>query len=429
MIEFHAAFLVLVVGTAAFFSGLSVLNYRHGTRLLRERREWVAEQFGLEDLDAVEGYNWASLRLSLVRRGVVLAGALAALYLGLFGDAVAAIEASGLGPVAGGVVFFVGLTLVGRVVSIPFALYRTFVVEETYDFNEQSPRLWLRDFLVGTAVGVVIVAILGAAVMWIISIVAWWWLGVWVLVIAFGLVMNVVYPRVIAPLFYDFEHVEEGKLRDAVDDVFERAGFACEQVYEMDASSRSTHANAYFIGFGRTKRVVLFDTLVDTLELDEVKAVLAHELAHWKRNHIWKRMGASWLLTGLLLAVLWLLLDQPWLYEMFGVPADARYAGLVLAGLWVYPLSRLLDPLGNRLSIGHEYEADAFAAEVMGSEPMIEGLSRMTKEELSIPFPHPLYAAFNHTHPPIPERIRHLRSREEGGSDDGPTGVAGPPTA
>ena len=230
------------------------------------------------------------------------------------------------------------------------------------------------------------------------------------LFVAFLLVMQVVYPRVVAPLFNDFESIEDGELRERVESVFDRAGFEAEEIYTMDASRRSSRLNAYFIGFGRTKRVVLFDTLVEKLDGPQVEGVLAHELAHWKRHHVWKRLGAVAVQLGLVLAVLGYLLTTEWVFELFALPADAAYAGLFIALLFVQPVLELTAPLVNRLSLAHEREADSFAVEVMGEgEPMVGALAQLARENLANPFPHPWYAAFNHQHPPVPERIRYIQ--------------------
>jgi STE24 endopeptidase len=422
MLEYHVAFLLLLVGTEAFFSGLSILNYRYGAATVAARSEWVRDRLGVEDPDELLGYQRATTGLSLVRTWASLGVTLLVLYSGLFADAVDAVAGLGLPPLAAGVVFFVSLVVLAQVAGAPFDLYSTFVVEELFGFNQQSPRLWLRDKLVGTAVGAVIAAVVAAAVLFVIGALPdLWWLAALALFVAFSLSMLVIYPRVIAPLFYDFDPIEEGELAEAVDDVFERAGFTCDQTYVMDASSRSSHANAYFVGFGAAKRVVLFDTLVEQTGIEEIKGVLAHELAHWKKSHIWKQLLSQTVRMGVVFALLWWLLDQPFLYEMFGV-AETSYAGLLLAVLWISPLLRWSAPIENKLSLAHEREADSFAIDVMGAgKPLADALADLTSENLSNPFPHPLYATFHYTHPPVPERIRYI---EEWGGDAAEEGEA-----
>lgn len=419
MLAGHLAFLVLIVGTTAFFTLLSVLNLRHGARALEREREWVTDRLGLTEPGRALAYQRAKSRLGQVRAWVVVGLVLAVLYTGTLARVVAGLEGLGSGPVLTGVVFFVGVAVAVRLLSLPFAAYDTFVIEERFGFNNRTPGLFLRDAILGTGMTVAFVAVLGWGVLLVVALVPdWWWLAALALVTAFSLAMLVVYPRVIAPLFNDFEPIEEGALREAVERVFDRAGFSCEEVYVMDASRRSGHANAYFVGFGRTKRVVLFDTLVETMSIPEIEAVLAHELAHWKRAHVWKRFGASTIRIGAILLVLWYLLEQAWLYEMFGVP-ETVYAGLAVGALWVWPLARLSRPLENRLSLAHEREADAVATDVMGEgDPLVDALCRLTEENLSNPFPHPLYAAFHYTHPPVPDRIRYIRELDGTDSSD-----------
>jgi STE24 endopeptidase len=336
-------------------------------------------------------------------------------------DVVGWLHDSGLPPVAQGVAFFVGLLAVQRLAGAPFDLYSTFVIDEQFGFNETTPRLWLRDLLVGLAVTTVLAGVFLGALLALIETFATivWVAGGWLLVVGFMLFGQILYPRVIAPLFNDFEPVEEGDLRDGVESVFDRAGFEVTEIYTMDASRRSSRLNAYFVGFGRAKRVVLFDTLVEKLDRPQVQSVLAHELAHWKKGHIWKLLGASALQAGVVLAVLGYLLSTGWIYGLFSLP-ETGYAGLFVSVLFVYPVLDLTAPIVNRLSLSHEREADSFAVEVMGDgEPMIEALAGLARENLANPFPHPWYAAFNHQHPPIPERMQYIEEYSSGEAASG----------
>lgn len=422
MVAEHVVFVVLLVGTQGFFTGLAALNLRYGERTVDAEREWVREKLGVEDPDELLAYNRTTTGVSHLQSWVVLGFALLALYSGLFADAVGVVQSLGVGMLAEGVVFVLGVVVALFVVGLPFDVVETFVVEEIFDFNQQTIRLWVRDAAIQLAITVVLTAMLSAALLWVIGqLPSLWWLAGVGLFVAFSLVMQIVYPRVIAPLFNDFVPVEESDLRDAVDDVFERAGFTCEQVYEMDASKRSSHSNAYFIGFGRTKRVVLFDTLVDQMSLEEVQGVLAHELAHWKKAHVWKFLAAGAVQIAIVLFAFQFLMGTDWLYAMFGVP-ETPYSGLVLAALWVQPVNRLVSPIENQLSLAFEREADSFAVDVMGSgEPMVGALSKLASENLSNPFPHPWYAAFHYTHPPIPDRIRYIREQSGASVDDDPS--------
>ena len=410
MLVYHVLFVALLIGTEAFFTGLSALNLRHAEATVADEAAWLRERLGIEDPRELLDYNRLGTALSQLQTWVTVALVLLVLYSGVYADAVAALEATGWPLVVRGTVFVLGTALALQVISLPFDLVETFVVEEQFGFNQQTIGLWLRDLVVSLAVLLVLGGVLtGILFTAIDAIGGLWWVAAWLLFVAFALVMQVLYPRVIAPLFNDFEPIEGGDLENAVTNVFDRAGFTCSQLYEMDASRRSSHSNAYFVGFGRTKRVVLFDTLIEQLSTPSIQAVLAHELAHYQRGHIWKQLAAGAVQIGALLFGGALLVEATWLYDMFGVAGQPIYAGLGLAVLWLEPIGRLSSPLTNRLSLAHEREADAFAVDVVEADAMIDALAALTGENLSNPFPHPLYATFHYDHPPIPERIRHIQ--------------------
>jgi len=413
-LELHVAFVLLLVGTQTLFTGLSVLNVRHADRLVDDKQTWLADTLGVEDSDEPRAYHRLKTAFSELQSWLGLLALLVVLYAGGLAWAVSFLAATGWSTVVQGVIFFAGLVLAVQLFSVPFSVVSTFGIEEIFEFNQQTPALFARDQLLSLIISVVFTVILGGAVLTFISALPTLWpLAAWLLFVAFSLVMQILYPRVIAPLFNEFEPVESGELREAVDDVFERAGFATSNIYTMDASKRSSQLNAYFIGFGRTKRVVLFDTLVDSMKLPELQAVLAHELAHWKEAHIWKQFAASAIRMGIVFGLLGVLVAWEPLYAAFDIPETATYAGLLLGVLIVGPILQLSAPLANRLSLQHEREADAYAAEVMGPQPMVDALARLATENLANPFPHPWYATFHYSHPPIPERIRLLEASED----------------
>ena len=413
-LELHAAFVVLLVGTQTFFTALAVLDVRHADRLVDRKRTWLDETLGVDDTDELGDYHRLTTAFSELQSWVGLAALLVVLYAGGLAWAVDLLAATGLSTVLQGIVFFTGLVVAAQLFSLPFSIVSTFGIEEVFDFNQQTPRLFARDTVLTLGISLVFTVVLGGAILASITALPTLWpLAAWLLFVAFSLVMQVLYPRVIAPLFNDFDPVESGELREAVEDVFERAGFSTSDIYTMDASRRSSQLNAYFIGFGRTKRVVLFDTLVDSMEIPELQGVLAHELAHWKEAHIWKQFASSAVRMGIVFAALGALVAFEPLYTAFGIPETSTYAGLLLAALIVGPVLQFTAPLANRLSLKHEREADSFAADVMGPEPMVDALARLANENLANPFPHPWYATFHYSHPPIPERIRLLEARED----------------
>jgi STE24 endopeptidase len=421
MLVYHAAFLLLVVGTTAFFAAIAALNVRHADRTVRERAEWLAETIGVEDPDRLLEYHRLSTAASQLQSIVVTGIVLLALYTGLFGGGVEFVYDAVASDLLAGVVLTVAAMVALQLISVPFDAFDTFGVEHAFGFNEQSPALFVRDTLVRTAFMGVLVAVVAGIVLYVVqALPELWWVVATGLVAVFLVGAQVIFPRVFLPLFYDFEPVENSDLRTAVEDVFDRAGFTCDQVYVMDASSRSGHSNAFFAGFGRTKRVVLFDTLVEQMEEREIQSVLAHELAHWKRNHVWETIVVSTVRIGVLLFVAQFLLDTTWLYAMFDVPQQEA-AGLLLATLWVSPITEFTEPLTNKLWLANEREADDFARDVMGDGDALAGaLAALTSENLGNPFPHPLYETFHYRHPPVPERIRYLTEEDSEDSGEAP---------
>ena len=420
MISLPALVLVgLVGGVQALETILDGLNVRYGASAVRDAEAWVREALDVDDPEEMLAYQRAKTTLSGVQSWLGVALLLAVVVSGLYGDVAARLSATGLPGVVQGVLLLAGAVLAGRVLSAPFDAYETFVIEERFGFNNQTLPLWLRDLAVGTVVAIAFGGLIAGAVLLAVGALPTLWPVVgWGLVVGFSLVLMIVYPRVIAPLFNDFDPIDDGALREAVEDVFERAGFECEQVYEMDASRRSSHSNAYFVGFGRAKRVVLFDTLVDQMDREAIQAVLAHELAHWKKAHIWKQVAASAVQMAVVFAFLWWVTTSQWVYAAFGLPGET-YAALGIGLLYAIPVLSLTAPLTNRLSLAHEREADDFAAETMGGAvAMTRALRTLAGENLANPFPHPAYAAFNLTHPPIPERIRRLREQYGDGAGD-----------
>ncbi len=415
MVWLHVLFVLLLVGTEAFFLVVDGLNLRYGRSAVRENKDDLAEQFNIDDPDRLLNYQLTTTGFSQLKGWIFLGLTLLLLYTGLFTDAVHLTESLPWGNVVNGTIFFLCLVVAGFLVSLPFSAFETFVIEEIFEFNERSWELWVKDKLKGLAITLIFTGLLTGFVLWFVSLFPnFWWLAAWALMLVFGLVMQVVYPRIIAPLFNSFKPIEEGELASAIEELFDRAGFHCSEIYSMDASRRSSHSNAYFIGFGRTKRVVLFDTLLDQMDVPNVRSVLAHELAHWKKGHVWKGIVRQALRTGVVFYGLYWLVSSPYLYQLFEVPVGAVYAGLILGGLVITPINRLLSPLENYFSIRDEREADRFAVEVTGDgESMVEALRRLVGENLSNPYPHPLYAAFNYTHPPIPDRVRHIENQAQ----------------
>lgn len=424
-VELHALLVGLIVGTQVILTGLAVLNLRHSDREVRKRSEWLQESLGIDDPERTLDYLRINTGESQLESWVTLSVLLLVLYSGLYGQILEAVASTDVPAIAAGVGVFAGAMLFFQLLSVPFDLFSTFGIEEIFDFNQQSLGGWLKDTLIMLVVSLVIVSVVGAGILLFVDMLGQlWWLAGTALVGVVMVGMMVVLPEVIMPLMYDFEPIEEGELRESVESVFEKAGFSCEGMYEMEMSAKTSKSNAMFMGFGPTKRVALGDTLVESHTLPEVESVIAHELAHYKRKHVWKRIGATVLQYAVTFGLLALLVETTWLYEMFGLPQEA-WAGLLTGMLWLWPLQLLTTPLNNRLSIRHEYEADAFAVETTGNpDAEVSSLSKLADENLSNPFPHPWYEAFHYDHPPIPKRIQAV---EDETSDSTATDAEGSP--
>jgi len=306
------------------------------------------------------------------------------------------------------------ISLVGAIsgaLDLPLSWYRQFRLEERFGFNRMTLRLWLADLVKGTLVAAALGLPLAAAVLLLMrGSGAFWWLWVWLVWMGFNLFVLVLYPTVIAPMFNRFEPLADGPVRRRVEALLARCGFASRGLFVMDGSRRSAHGNAYFTGLGRSKRIVFFDTLLSRLTGEEVEAVLAHELGHFKRRHVAKRIVATFAIS---LAGLWLLghlAQQPWFYQGLGatVAADREAVALILFFLALPSFLFPLQPLASLLSRRHEFEADAFAAGQASARDLISALVKLYEDNAATLTPDPIHSAFYDSHPPAAQRIGRL---------------------
>jgi STE24 endopeptidase len=313
------------------------------------------------------------------------------------------------GPIIQGVVYVYLVGLIFSVASLPITIYGQFVIEARYGFNRMTWKLFVLDGLKGLMVSLVLMTPLLAALFLLIRATSLWWLWGFLLFTAFQLVMLVLYPKVIAPLFNKFAPLEEGPLKDKILSLAEQFGFKTRGIYLMDGSKRSRHSNAYFSGLGRIKRIVLFDTLLQRFEDDEIAAVLAHEIGHQKFAHILKRLALS-LPMGLLgFWIVSLLLNCSPFFEAFGFTDPSPQAALVLIMFVSGPFTFYLKPLFSWWSRRHEFQADGFVqSRTAYGEAFRAALKRLGRDNLSNPVPHPLFSFYHNSHPTILERIRAL---------------------
>jgi STE24 endopeptidase len=305
--------------------------------------------------------------------------------------------------------------VIGGLLELPLSLYHTFVIEERFGFNKMTWRLWLADMAKGLLIGAAIGAPIAALILWLMGAAgAWWWLWAWAVWMGFNLLLLVIYPTFIAPVFNKFKPLEDENLKARVTALMQRCGFAAKGLFVMDGSKRSAHANAYFTGFGAAKRVVFYDTLLAKLSADEVDAVLAHELGHFKHKHVIKRIVAMFALSLAGFALLGWLATRAWFYTGLGVqpnlqgPNDALALLLFLLAVPVF--SFFIAPLPALLSRRHEFEADAFAAAQTSGRDLGTALLKLYEDNASTLTPDPLFVKFYYSHPPASERLERLQA-------------------
>jgi STE24 endopeptidase len=317
------------------------------------------------------------------------------------------------------VALLAGFMVIGSVLDLPFTLYRTFVLEQRFGFNKTTPKLWLQDLLKSTLVGTVIGLPIAALVVWMMGATgAYWWVWTWGVWMGFNLLMLLVYPTWIAPLFNQFKPLDDAALKDRVNALMARCGFTSKGFYVMDGSKRSAHANAYFTGFGASKRVVFYDTLLAQLSPAEVDAVLAHELGHFKHKHIVKRMVSLFGLSLLGFALLGWVSQQVWFYTGLGVvpsmTGDNDALALLLFMMVLPLLGSFVGPVFAQLSRKHEFEADAYAAAHTSGADLSSALLKLYKDNASTLTPDPVYVKFYYSHPPASERLGRMLSPAAG---------------
>ena len=317
-------------------------------------------------------------------------------------------------PIAREVALLALFSAVTGLISIPFSYYSTFRIEEKFGFNKTSRATFWADLVKGSLLSAALMLPLAALVFWLMrSAGPLWWLYAWLVFISFQLLMLAIYPTFIAPIFNKFSPLDAGDTRSAIEALLKRTEFTSNGLFVMDGSKRSAHGNAYFTGFGRAKRIVFFDTLLERLSTSEIVAVLAHELGHFKRKHIVKRIMFLALASLAFMAALAWVLPQPWLYTSFGFPPDTGAASpgvaLLLFSLVLPPLLFWVAPLASAYSRKHEFEADSYAAEVASRDDLIAALTKLYKDNANTLTPDPIYSAYHHSHPPAMIRIAHLQ--------------------
>jgi STE24 endopeptidase len=312
--------------------------------------------------------------------------------------------------IASGLIFFLLLSYGITFLSIPFSLYDTFKIENKYGFNAMTMRLWVIDFLKSLLLSTILIVIVLSIGLWFIqSSPGNWWVWVWLFYLIFSLFIMYISPYVIEPLFNKFTPIEDESLAQKIKELLQRVGIQVSRVFKMDASKRSSHTNAYFSGFGKVKRIILYDTLLEKMNQDELLAVLSHEAGHWKKKHVLKLIVISEIASLAAIYVSFRILQTDFLTNIFQIEPHTFFAKIVILGFLGSIISLFFIPIGNYISRRFEREADRFSIQLMENKENIStALIKLSKDNLSNLHPHPLYAAFYYSHPPVVQRIENI---------------------
>jgi len=361
-----------------------------------------------EDYRKSQEYVRTNTRFAFVTSTFSLAVLLSFWFAGGFNYLDQIVRSWGFIPILNGL-FYIGILLAGySLLTLPFSIYHTFVIEEKFGFNKTTPRTFLVDRIKGIGLAILLGAPLLAGILALFEYAGYHaWLYCWIAFTGFSLIWQYVVPTWIMPLFNKFTPLEPGELKEAILNYARSVDFPIKNVFVMDGSKRSSKSNAFFTGFGRNKRIALFDTLIKKHTVPELIAVLAHEIGHYKKKHILQGTIINILHAGVLFFVLSIFLDSPGLYDAFYMEQQSIYSGILFFGLLYTPLEMVLSVIMNALSRRNEYEADRFAAEtIQHPQHLIEALKKLSAGNLSNLMPHPFYVFLNYSHPPLLQRMR-----------------------
>ena len=407
-------FLAIIVGTIIFEYILSFvsrqLNLKSLTTTLPD--EFVGF-YDKEEYKKSQNYTRANSKFGRISSTFNFIVILSVIYFGLFNSLDQYAQSFGYSPLITGLIFFGIITIIQDILSIPFSLYSTFIIEDEFGFNKSTPKIYILDKLKSYALLLILGVPLISIILYFFETLDNAWLYAWGLMSLLSVIMPKIYTQFIAPMFNKFTPLEGGALRDAIEGYSQEVDFPLTEVYVVDGSKRSAHSNAYFTGFGKNKRIVLFDTLMDNHTNEEILAILAHEVGHYKKKHIIKGMITSILHSGIMLYILGLFIKLPELHAAFGMVSiqPSVYAGLIFFSLLYAPIELILSIFLNIISRKHEFEADEYSAMTLkNTSHMILGLKNLTVQNLGNLTPHPLPVFLSYSHPPVLDRIRALNS-------------------
>ncbi|MFQ5900194.1 MAG: M48 family metallopeptidase [Thermodesulfobacteriota bacterium] len=327
------------------------------------------------------------------------------------------IDSLGLPFILSGLTFFMLLTYAETILTIPFSLYHTFKIEKKYQFSTMTLRLWIVDLIKSTLISTILMALVISAGLWLVQKSPnLWWLWIWCFFLIFSIFIMFISPYVIEPLFNKFTSIDDETLDEGIRNLMQKVGIRVSRIFKMDASKRTKHTNAYFTGIGKVKRIVLYDTLIDKMINDEILSVLAHELGHWKKRHLLKRMVVTEVIALIVIYIAFRIVQGDFIVNLFNIQGGSFFVKVIILGFLGSIAAFPFSPISNYLSRRHENEADSFSYELTGDAgSMISALVKLSKDNLANLHPHPLYAAFHYSHPPVVKRIKYIREVAERG--------------
>lgn len=414
MNEFTYVFLCFLGASLILQYWLASRQYQHVLKYRSQVPDAFKDKIGLDEHQKAADYTFAKIKLGrvdLLISAVLLLGWTIGGGLELLDQYWRSLE---LSSIQTGIGVMISAMLIMSAIDLPLSAYSTFVIEKRFGFNKTTVKLFIIDLIKGAALTLIIGAPLLWVILWIMEISGpLWWLYVWAVWFSFGLIMMWAYPAFIAPLFNKFNPLENEELKTRIKNLMKKCGFISNGIFVMDGSRRSSHGNAYFTGLGNNKRIVFYDTLIESLEDEEVEAVLAHELGHFRLNHIRKRMIGMAIMSLAALALLGWLIQQLWFFTGMGTSTQSNYMALMLFMMVQPVFGFFLTPVMAWFSRKHEFQADEYAASHKDASILVRALVKLYKENANTLTPDPIYSNFYDSHPPAPVRIAHLQQQPQ----------------
>jgi STE24 endopeptidase len=400
----------IIVGIVIFNYIFSrILEYLNATRYGAPIPGELEDVYDKEKYEKSMAYKKVNYRFAILTGTFSMALILLMLFYGGFAFADDLVRNVTQHPILIALLFFGLLMFASDLINIPFSLYDTFVIEERFGFNKTTVKTFILDKLKSWMLGIIMGGGILAVIVWFYTLTGQnFWIFAWIFISIYTIFMYMFYSNLIVPLFNKQSPLEEGELRDAITTFSDKAGFTLKNIFVIDGSKRSTKANAYFTGLGAKKRIVLYDTLIDDLEIDEIVGVLAHEIGHYKKKHTLTGVILSIIQTGAILYVLSLFVGSPVLSEALDASQPSFHIGLIAFGMLYSPLSLVLGIGMNVMSRKNEYQADRYASEMFRPQPLVDALKKLSRKNLSNLTPHPAYVFFHYSHPPLSQRVKAL---------------------